>query len=163
MGDLGLNLIVLVLLGVANGAPIFAKALLKDRFAAPLDFGRTLPDRQPVFGSSKTFRGVAVSIACTAVAAFVLGVGLRTGAEIAALSMLGDVVSSFLKRRLRLPAQAQAFGIDQIPEALLPLLVLRTRLNLTGWDIAVLLAAFVLLEIWVSRLLFRLHIRDRPY
>jgi hypothetical protein len=36
MDDLRLNLAVLLLLGIANGMPIFAKALLKDRFSTPL-------------------------------------------------------------------------------------------------------------------------------
>ena len=92
-----------------------------------------------------------------------LGVGWRIGAELAALSMLGDLCSSFLKRQLGLPPHAKAFGLDQIPEALVPILVLQTRLGLTGWDIAVLVAAFVTLEIVLSQLLFRLHLRDRPY
>jgi CDP-2,3-bis-(O-geranylgeranyl)-sn-glycerol synthase len=36
-------------------------------------------------------------------------------------------------------------------------------LGLTAWDIAVLVGAFIILEIMLSRLLFRLHLRDRPY
>ena len=92
-----------------------------------------------------------------------LGVGWRTDAELAALSMLGDLLSSFVKRRLGLPPHSQAFGVDQIPEVLVPVLVLQARLGLTGWDIAVLVAAFVVLEIVLSRLLFRLRLRDRPY
>ena len=62
-----------------------------------------------------------------------------------------------------MPPHAQAFGIDQVPEALLLLIVLRTRLTLSGTEIVVLVAAFLVLEIWLSRLLFRLHLRDQPY
>ena len=75
-----------------------------------------------------------------------LGAGWRTGAELAALSMLGDLLSSFLKRRLRRRPRS-SFGLDQIPEALVPVLVLQTRLGLTAWDIAVLVGAFIILEI----------------
>ena len=39
----------------------------------------------------------------------------------------------------------------------MPVLVLQTRLGLTAWDIAVLVGAFIILEIMLSRLLFRLH------
>lgn len=39
MDDLRLNLAVLLLLGIANGMPIFVTALLKDRFSTPLDCG----------------------------------------------------------------------------------------------------------------------------
>jgi CDP-2,3-bis-(O-geranylgeranyl)-sn-glycerol synthase len=163
MDDLGLNLAVLLLLGVANGTPIFAKALLKDRFSAQLDGGLMLPDGQPLLGPSKTIRGLLVSVTCTALVAELLGLGWSTGSKLAALSMLGDLGSSFLKRRLRLPPHAQAFGLDQIPEALVPLLVLRAQLGLDWLDVAVLIIGFIILEIWLSRLLFMLHIRDRPY
>jgi CDP-2,3-bis-(O-geranylgeranyl)-sn-glycerol synthase len=62
-----------------------------------------------------------------------------------------------------LPPHSQAFGLDQIPEALLPLLLLRQPLGLTPSDIIIVLAAFVVLEIVLSRLLFRLRIREQPY
>ena len=163
MADLELSLVLLLLLGIANGAPIITKSLLGQRFATPLDLGLILPDGQPLFGCAKTFRGLVVSVACTALAAETLGLGWRIGAGIAASSMLGDLASSFLKRRLRLPPHAQAFGLDQIPEALLPLLVFRAHLNLNWWEIGVLVAVFIVLEILLSRLLFRLRIRDRPY
>jgi CDP-2,3-bis-(O-geranylgeranyl)-sn-glycerol synthase len=154
---------VLLLLGTANGAPIFAKALLKDRLGTPLDGGLKFADGRPIFGASKTIRGLMVSIGCTALAAWLLGVEWTIGAGFAAGSMAGDLISSFTKRRLGLPVHAQALGLDQIPEALLPLLLFQTRLGLSTPDIAVLLAAFIVLELTLSRLLFRLHIRDRPY
>ena len=77
--------------------------------------------------------------------------------------MLGDLFSSFVKRRLHLPLHAQAFGLDQIPEALLPLLIVKEQFNLTSNDIAVLVIAFIVLELVLSRILFRLKIRDRPF
>ena len=163
MEDLRVNLTVLVLLGVANGMPILLKKLLGDRLAMPLDFGLKLSDGQPLLGPSKTFRGVAVSIAATALVAEPLDLGWRVGAKIAILSMLGDIAASFLKRRLGLAPHARAFGLDQIPEALLPLVILRTSLGLDGLEIALLVIAFILLEVWLSRLLFMLRIRDQPY
>jgi CDP-2,3-bis-(O-geranylgeranyl)-sn-glycerol synthase len=72
-------------------------------------------------------------------------------------------LSSFLKRRRGLELHAQAFGLDQIPEALIPLLLLRTTLGLSTMDIAVTVVAFIILELVLSRLLFMLNIRDRPY
>lgn len=163
MGDLRLNLSVLILLGVANGTPIFLKRILGDRFAVPIDFGLTWPDGQPLLGSSKTFRGLAASIAATAIVAAMLKLGWRLGTEIAFMSMMGDIAASFLKRRLGLAPHARAFGLDQIPEALLPLVILRRSLGLSGLETALLVMAFFLLEIWLSRLFFMLHIRDRPY
>ena len=154
---------LLVLLGFANGTPIFATKLLKDRLAAPLDCGLTLADGHPLFGAAKTIRGIVVSILCTAVAATVLGLDWTTGATLAAASMVGDLTSSFLKRRLGFEVHAQVFGLDQLPEALFPLLFLQSRLHLSAMDIAVGVAAFILYELAFSYLLFRLHIRERPF
>lgn len=154
---------VLLLLGIANGTPILARKLLKDRLAAPLDAGITLPDGQPLFGASKTVRGLMVSIAATTLAAVMLGLDWSTGALFAGASLAGDLMSSFTKRRLGLPVHARALGLDQIPEALLPTMLLRTTVGLSAADVAVTVTAFVILELVLSRLLFRLHIRDRPY
>ncbi|MBL8527070.1 MAG: CDP-archaeol synthase [Burkholderiales bacterium] len=154
---------VMVLLGIANGAPIIATRLLGARFAAPLDGGLRLGDGAPLFGDSKTIRGVVASLGCTALAAPLLGFDWVTGAGFAAASLAGDLLSSFLKRRWKLEPHAEAFGVDQIPEALLPLVVFKSQLGLTLLEIVVLLAAFVTLASLLSQLLFRLNIRDRPY
>jgi CDP-diglyceride synthetase len=163
MADWMLSLQLLALLGIANGTPIVAKKLLQDRLSAPLDGGITLPDGEPLFGTSKTVRGVILSVVATAGSAALLHLDWSTGATIAGLSMLGDLFSSFVKRRLHLPLHAQAFGLDQIPEALLPLLIVKEQFNLTSNDIAVLVIAFIVLELVLSRILFRLKIRDRPF
>ncbi len=154
---------LLVLLGIANGAPIFATRLFNERLSLPLDCRTIMPDGQPLFGPSKTIRGIVSSVACTTAAAAVLQIGWSTGAKTATFAMVGDLLSSFIKRRFRFKPHAQAFGLDQIPEALLPLLAVRTQFGLTAAQIAVLVLIFVLLEIVLSRVLFRLGIRDRPY
>src|SRR4051812_12192303 len=115
-----LLLSTLLLLGIANGSPLIAAKLLNERFSWPFDGGCKLPDGQPVFGVSKTLRGVVVSICSTTIVALVLGCEGMVGTSIAAGAMAGDLFSSFVKRRLRLEAHAQVFGLDQIPQALLP-------------------------------------------
>jgi len=154
---------LMVLLGIANGAPIVATKLLGARFAAPLDGGLSLRDGAPVFGDSKTIRGLVASIGCTALVAPLLGFDWMLGAGFAAASLAGDLLSSFVKRRWKLEPHAEAFGMDQIPEALLPLVVYQSRLGLNSLEIMVLVGAFVLLAVLLSQLLFRLKIRDRPY
>ena len=104
-----------------------------------------------------------LSVLCTSGAAVLLYLDWSTGATIAATSMLGDLFSSFIKRRLHLQPHAQVFGLDQIPEALLPLLLVKAQFDLTSLHIAGLIFAFVVLEVVLSRILFRLKIRDRPY
>ncbi len=154
---------MLVLLIVANGAPILGKKIFGAAFSQRLDGGARFRDGRPLFGPSKTVRGVVLSLGATASAATALGYGWIDGALISALAMLGDLASSFVKRRLGRPPSSMALGLDQIPESLLPALAFKTRLGLTGWDIADVVFAFILLELLLSRLLFGLHLRDRPY
>ena len=153
----------LLLLGLANGAPIVATRLFGERWSAPLDGGLRFVDGQPLLGSSKTVRGVLVAMTVTALAAAALGESLAIGAAVGALSMLGDMLSSFTKRRLGIVPSGKATGIDQIPEALLPLVVFGDRFGLSWWQIAAITLAFLLLEVPVSRVLFRFGVRNRPY
>src|SRR5262245_55515773 len=154
---------VLVLLGVANGVPVLATRLFKNKFASPLDRGLQFFDGEPIFGPSKTIRGVVASIGVTALVALVLGFDVAIGAMLAGLSMLGDLFSSFVKRRMGLTVHAQALGLDQIPEALLPLLVLRENLGLSWDDVALAMLAFLLVGLVLSRVLYRMGIREHPY
>ena len=108
-------------------------------------------------------RGIVASTLAAGLAASLLGLGWRLGAILAALALTGDLFASFCKRRLGLAVHARALGLDQIPESLLPLLVLQAQLNLGTADIVLLTAAFVLLEMLLSVLLYRLRIRDWPY
>jgi len=148
---------------VANSAPLLGHKLLGPRLARPLDGGWTFLDGRPLLGRSKTVRGVVLSLAATAAAAPVLGLSWTTGALLAALSVLGDLTSSFLKRRLGRPPSSQALGLDQVPESLFPLLALHARLDLTAGAIAAVVLVFVVLELVLSRLFYRLGLRDRPY
>ena len=154
---------MMMLLTLANGAPVVAKKICGSRFSVPLDFGVTFFDRRPVFGSSKTIRGIVVSIMVTAACAPLMGLTPTIGAMAAGAAMAGDLFSSFLKRRLNLPPSNQALGIDQIPESLLPMLVCRDALALTAVDIVLGVGMFFAAEIALSRLLFRFHLRDEPY
>jgi len=154
---------ILVLLGVANGAPIVARKIFGNRFNTPLDNGARFFDGRPLLGPAKTVRGLVVSITATTLAAVLLGMEWVLGAGLAGAALAGDALSSFLKRRLGLKPHSQALALDQIPESLLPLWLLRAPLQLDAVDIAVLVAVFVALELLLSRLLYKLHIRDRPY
>ena len=97
------------------------------------------------------------------IAAGVMGVDWQVGGMIGLLAMLGDLVSSFIKRRLGMPVSSQAPGLDQVPEALLPLAVYAGPLGLRWNEVLLLVAAFWALELLLSRLLYKLHIRNHPY
>ena len=76
--------------------------------------------------------------------------------------MAGDLLSSFVKRRMGVAPSGKATGLDQIPEALLPLAASRLVVAVTVADIvAGTMIAFVG-GVILSRILFALRLRDQP-
>ncbi|MDO9217027.1 MAG: CDP-archaeol synthase [Lacisediminimonas sp.] len=163
LDDFWLSARLLLLLAVANGAPVVAKNVFGTRWNAPLDGGWRFVDGRPLLGPSKTVRGFVAAVAGTAVAAALMGFSLGLGSVLGTLAMLGDALSSFVKRRLGIASSGRAIGIDQIPEALLPLIVVRGALELSLPEVVAITLAFFVLEIPLSRLFFTLGLRDRPY
>jgi CDP-2,3-bis-(O-geranylgeranyl)-sn-glycerol synthase len=154
---------LLILLLVANGTPVVAKKVLGNFLAHPLDGAITFVDGRPVLGPSKTIRGVVLSILLTSSFAPLIGVSWKIGLLIGFVAMIGDTFSSFLKRRMNLEPSTMALGLDQVPESLLPLLACRSTLALTILDITAVVVMFLICELALSRLLFKLNIRDRPF
>ncbi len=154
---------LLVLLTLANGTPVVLKKIMGRRFAWPIDGGLRFFDAQPLLGASKTVRGVLAAILVTALAGGLTGLGWETGALVGSTAMLGDLFSSFFKRRLKLPASSRATGVDQVPESLFPLLACQAQLSLTAFEIFVIVAIFFFSEVIFSPLFYRLGIRDQPY
>ena len=152
-----------LLLAVANGSPVIVARMLGQRFAWRVDAGVDFRDGRPLLGKSKTLRGVLVSVLSSALAAPLLGLDWQIGIAIGSAAMAGDLFSSFVKRRLNLAPSSRATGLDQIPESLFPLLACRTALSLSALDIAIGVAIFFAGEIVLSLLLYKIHIRDRPY
>jgi CDP-2,3-bis-(O-geranylgeranyl)-sn-glycerol synthase len=60
---------ILVLITLANGTPIVAKKIFGPRFSFPLDAGTVFFDGRPLFGPSKTIRGILVSVFITTASA----------------------------------------------------------------------------------------------
>ena len=154
---------LIVLLTVANGTPVIAAKILGNNSALPLDGNVTLFDGKPLFGSSKTLRGVLLSILLTTACAPLIGLDWVVGSVVALTAMIGDLFSSFVKRRLGMADSSQFTGLDQIPESLLPLLVCMFLLPLTLIDVAIVTTIFFVGALVLSRILFKLNIRDRPY
>ena len=153
----------LFLVACANIAPVLLKKLIGGRCAWPLDFGATLADGRPLFGKSKTLRGIVVAAAASALAAPLVGVGAGVGALTGLASMAGDLASSFVKRRLGVPPSGEARYLDQIPEAVFGLMAAALALPLGPLDIALGALAFLVGQILGSRLFFALGLRDEPH
>lgn len=158
-----IELKLLFLLMIANGAPIIAHKLLGDKLVAPVDGNIVLSDGYPLFGSSKTIRGIVSTVLVTTPTAMLLGWSWDIGILFALSVMAGDLFSSFVKRRMGLPPSSMATGIDQIPESLLPLILLKGPLGLEWQSIGLIVVAFFVAELLSSKILYKFRIRKRPY
>jgi CDP-2,3-bis-(O-geranylgeranyl)-sn-glycerol synthase len=142
---------LLVLVG-ANTAPILAARALGSHFATPIDAGRRLPDGRPLFGSHKTWRGFASAIIAAALIGTAIGLPVWLAAATGALALTGDLLSSFAKRRFGRTSGAWCPGLDQLPEALLPLFAMKGALVMTWPDVALTAAIFTAAGSVTSRL-----------
>ena len=151
------------LIVVANASPILATYAMRSRFDYPVDAGFMLSDGRPLFGESKTIRGIVAALASTIFAAIIIGHPAICGILVGTYAMLGDLLSSFLKRRVRLPSSSRAPVLDQLPEALLPTIILAPEVGLSAGEVTVVVVAFFLLAVSLSPMLFNLGIRNRWY
>jgi hypothetical protein len=102
-----------------------------------------------------------LAVLVTMAGAPLIGLQWEIGLLVGSLAMAGDLVSSFLKRRMALPPSSRASGLDQVPEA--SLLACRNPLSLTMADIGATAALFFIGEVLLSRLLYAFRLRNRPY
>jgi CDP-2,3-bis-(O-geranylgeranyl)-sn-glycerol synthase len=115
----------------------------------PIDGGATLADGSRVLGDHKTWVGlIAAIVACGAVGELAARQPLL-GATFALLSMTGDCASSCFKRRLHMKPGREIPAVDQLPEALLPLIVLARPLRLHALAIVAIALIFLVLE-WAT-------------
>jgi CDP-2,3-bis-(O-geranylgeranyl)-sn-glycerol synthase len=106
---------------------------------------------------------VACSLVGTLLAGALVGLSWKISLIMSLLAMVGDCLSSFVKRRLGYPSEAKALGLDQIPESLFPMLGLWNVLNLSVLGLGLTVVIFVFAELVLSPIGHKLHIRKHPY
>ena len=110
----------------ANGAPVIFGG------GRPIDFGRNFLDGKPIFGSHKTIRGFVIGLAIGILVGWAQetlapDVGLPRGDALLGFTlslgaMIGDLLGSFLKRRLGMEPGAPFPISDQMDFVLVALL-----------------------------------------
>ncbi len=123
---------LLTLLWLVNFAPPFLAQIFESKWDWPVDRGYVCPDGRLLFGRHKTIRGVLAGIIFGGAAGLALGFPLWLGLGAGVLSMLGDLFSSFLKRRLSFTSGDAVPGLDQIPEGILPFLLIAPYYSLSA-------------------------------
>ena len=154
---------LLLLIIIANGAPILIRAVFNDVFNTSVDFGHKLPDNRPIFGNSKTWRGIIAAFVTTSIAAWLLGYAPQIGLLVAVYAVLGDLTSSFIKRRMGRPASSMAPLLDQIPESLFPALMMMQTFKLDISAVIQLVLIFIIIELLLSHVLYKWGVRKQPY
>ncbi len=133
---------ILILLWAVNLTPPLLAYALDGFWNTPLDRGMIWRDGKPLFGPHKTIRGILGAVAVGVVLAVLFMFPWWVGFLAAVLSMAGDLVSSFFKRRWGMQSGGLAPGLDQIFEGLFPFLVLTPYFSLSALQIAALTALF---------------------
>lgn len=137
-----ISLKILILLWAVNFAPPLLAHFLDEKWSRPLDRGRCFKDGAPLLGPHKTERGVVGGIAMGTVGGMILGFPWWVGFLAGTFSMAGDLLSSFIKRRLNHPSGSVAPGLDQIFEGLFPFAVLGPYCSLSLIQIVFLVFLF---------------------
>ncbi len=143
---------LLALLFLVNGAPAVLGLLWGGALAPPLDGGRRWRDGHPLFGKAKTWRGLVAALVLTPPAAWALGLGWGLGLAIVLGAMAGDLSASFTKRRLGLKSSASVPVLDQVPETLLPALLVKVPMGLNWLDLELAVTAFTLIDLLATPL-----------
>lgn len=142
---------MLLMLVAANSAAWLAGRFPFAGEPAPLDCGLMAWDGRRLLGSHKSWRGLIGGIVASCLTGGLSGAGWWLAAGFGALSLSGDALSSAAKRRLGRRPGADVPLLDQLPEALLPILLLWSRLAITWLEAAGAIAAFVALDLLCTR------------
>ena len=82
---------------------------------------------------------------------------MTTGLVFSLTALLGDSVTSFIKRRVGLVSGGHAPGLDQVLESLLPLLMVQYRFDLALSGILGVVITFIILDLIFWRYYARPH------
>jgi len=154
---------ILLLILVANAAPVLASYFFSHKASWPIDSDYRLTDGLEIFGADKTWRGLFASVFVTIVVAWLIGSTAIVGLVISLCAMAGDLISSFIKRRVGMEPSSRATLLDQIPESLLPALASAWFWSIGLIHIIAIVTSFLILEIILSKIFFNLGVRKRPH
>jgi CDP-2,3-bis-(O-geranylgeranyl)-sn-glycerol synthase len=148
---------MLALVVWANGVPVLLRLLLGHRFTHPLDGGRLFRDGRPWLGASKTWRGLGAALLTTPLLGVLLGLPWLLGLIAALGAMSGDLLASFIKRRLGLQPSESVLVLDEIPEALIPAILLMGSFELSALQVVIVVIAFALIDLLLTPFAARLR------
>ena len=143
---------ILILLFLINGTPPVLTFFFPEILKRPLDNNYNFWDGYPVLGKHKTIRGFFSAVIAGSLFGYFIGFSLFISILAGLFSMLGDCISSFIKRRLKLKEGTSIPGLDQIFEGGFPLLLFYWVYSLS-WQITLgSLLIFIIIAFKVSKI-----------
>lgn len=149
---------------VANATPIVLGG------GRPIDAGKKFTDGRPIFGAGKTVQGFIAGLAAGTFVGLLQGIAAGTLSRYLALgfllalgALLGDLLGSFIKRRLGIKRGGLAPGLDQLSFVVVALLA-ASPLALPSWEI-VLTIIITTLPIHLATNFggYKLGLKSKPY
>jgi len=161
----------------ANMAPVIVKKI--DLFVYPIDFNKRL-NGKPILGKNKTFRGLIFGVIFAVVAAYLQFLLYNKGffRNISFISyqnwflfgfliglgaLTGDLIKSFIKRRLDMKPGSKFVPFDQTDFVIGALLFIMPILNVTLKILTASLVLSFILHIIVNHLAFYFKIRNEKW
>jgi len=148
----------------ANAAPVVLGG------GPPLDMGKKFLDGRRIFGDGKTARGFVGGLIVGTIVGLLQGVAraplreyLLLGFLLALGALLGDLASSFVKRRLGIERGGAAPGLDQL-SFVVAALILASPVKVPPWQvIAVILIITPPIHLATNFVGYKLGLKGRPY
>lgn len=135
----------------------------------PVDGGKVLSDGRRILGDGKTIRGFSFGLFVGAIFGLFQSLvwGRPGGWEVAVLlslgALLGDIVGSFIKRRIDIKRGQSMPGLDQL-EFLVGSILLSSLLYLPRWEVLVVLLLITpLLHLGTNIIGYELSLKSEPY
>lgn len=157
---------------LANGSPVVIYKILHGK-TTPIDLGIIMKDGRRVLGDGKSIEGFLGGI----ITGFITGIIINTfiilyrnPLEYFLLSigaMIGDLMGSFIKRRLGLERGAPAPVMDQLGFIIVALLLVWIIMGLPQWiDVNIIIIIFIItfiLHITTNFLAYLIGIKNKPW
>jgi len=157
---------------VANGSPVIIYKILHGR-TTPIDMGIIMKDGKRVLGDGKSVEGFIGGTIIGFITGFIINTLIilyRNPLEYFLLSigtMIGDLMGSFIKRRLGLERGAPAPIMDQLGFIIVALLFVWAIMGLPQWiNINIIIIIFIItfiLHITTNLLAYLIGIKNKPW
>jgi len=156
LGEVGEALWFILPAYFANSSPVILGG------GPPLDFGKFFLDRRRIFGEGKTIRGFVGGLLVGTLVAILQG-RAEAGFLLSLGALVGDLIGSFIKRRLDIARGGSLPGVDQVFFLIFALLF-ASPVERPGWaGLIILLIITPPIHLLANFLAYKLGLKTRPY